>query len=244
MIGISVSSAQTYLPSSFVGRHAVAPISLNSLKTEPESDQKVSAVSAVTSQRVQAKQQGGLLEGSNLIQAQESEQKSETAGKPGELTQAEEKLVKELKSRDAEVRRHEEAHARAGGAYAGTPSYQFQRGPDGGQYAIGGSTSIDVSPIAGDPEATIRKMETIKRAASAPADPSGADRSVTAQANSQAQAARAELARERQGEQQAVYEQPVDQDRGDEPGSVVSGGMLDFARSSNAYRAVAALHTA
>ena len=240
MIGISVSSAQTYLPPSFVGRHAVAPISLNSLKTEPETDHKVSAVSPVTSKPVQAKQQGSLLEGSNLIQAQETD----TTAKPGELTEAEEKLVKELKARDAEVRRHEEAHARAGGAYAGSPSYQFQRGPDGGQYAIGGSTPIDVSPIAGDPEATIRKMETIKRAASAPSDPSGADRSVMAQANSQAQAARAELARERQDEQQALHEQPDDQGNRYEPGSEASFGVVDYARSSSAYKTVAALQTA
>ena len=43
----------------------------------------------------------------------------------------EQKAVAELKARDREVRRHENAHARAGGEFAGVPSYQYTRGPDG-----------------------------------------------------------------------------------------------------------------
>jgi hypothetical protein len=176
-----------------------------------------------------------LLNPENLIQAQ-------AQVKPGELTEAEEQMVKELKGRDAEVHRHEEAHARAGGAYSGTPSYQFQRGPDGGQYAIGGTTPIDVSPLNGDPEGTIRKMAIIKRAASAPSHPSGADRSVMAQADAQIQAARAELARERQAEQEDIHS-PDEAETTVNP-STGTFGAMDFARSAKAYQAIGSLQIA
>lgn len=109
------------------------------------------------------------------------------------LTPEEETVVKDLKARDAEVRRHEQAHAAVGGQYAGSPSYTFQTGPDGNRYAIGGEVAIDVSTIPGDPEATIQKMEQVKAAALAPAEPSAADRSVAALADAQRMAALAEL---------------------------------------------------
>ncbi len=99
-----------------------------------------------------------------------------------------------LQQRDDEVRQHERAHASVGGQYAGAPSYDFKRGPDGGQYAVGGEVPIDVSPIADDPAATIQKMQQVRRAALAPAEPSGADRSIAAQAAMQEAVARQELA--------------------------------------------------
>lgn len=98
-----------------------------------------------------------------------------------------------LAARDREVRAHEQAHAAVAGQYAGSPSYTYQRGPDGVSYAVGGEVSIDTSPIPGDPEATIRKAQQLQRAASAPADPSGQDRQVAAQAAQLEQRARAEL---------------------------------------------------
>ena len=157
---------------------------------------------------------------------------SKPAPPPGELNEAEQAEVAELKARDAEVHRHEEAHARAGGAYSGAPSYQFQRGPDGGQYAVGGSTPIDVAPIEGDPQATIRKMQTIKRAASAPAEPSGQDRAIAAQADATIQQARAELAEQHREEANQSAAEPAG---GRQP------GPADFAQSAQAYAQTAAL---
>lgn len=116
---------------------------------------------------------------------------------PDGLTEAEREQVKDLRARDAEVRRHEEAHARVGGQYAGQPSYSYQTGPDGKRYAIGGEVSIDIAPVPEDPEATIRKMEIVKRAALAPAEPSGQDRKVAALADAQRLAAVAELSAQR-----------------------------------------------
>jgi hypothetical protein len=98
--------------------------------------------------------------------------------------------VQQLSQRDREVRAHEAAHVAAGGQYVkGGATFQYQKGPDGKMYAVGGEVSIDTSPVKGDPQATIIKMEAIKRAAMAPADPSGQDRAVAgAAASAEAQA--------------------------------------------------------
>jgi hypothetical protein len=103
-------------------------------------------------------------------------------------------VVGELAARDREVRTHEQAHAAIGGGFAGAPSYSFARGPDGKSYAVGGEVGIDVSPVAGDPAATLRKMAVVQRAALAPAEPSAQDLQVAAQAQASAVLARAELA--------------------------------------------------
>jgi hypothetical protein len=117
------------------------------------------------------------------------------------LTEAEQRQVEKLKQRDREVREHERAHATAGGTIAGSPSYTFQSGPDGKQYAVGGEVSIDVSPVSGNPQATIRKMEQVKRAALAPSNPSAQDRRVASQADAAIIQAKQELAEERREEQ-------------------------------------------
>ncbi|MDA0662169.1 MAG: putative metalloprotease CJM1_0395 family protein [Proteobacteria bacterium] len=116
------------------------------------------------------------------------------------LTEADRRKIEKLKQRDREVREHERAHATAGGSIAGSPSFTFVSGPDGKQYAVGGEVSIDVSPVSGNPQATIRKMEQVKRAALAPANPSGQDRRVASQADAAIVKAKQELAAERREE--------------------------------------------
>lgn len=113
-----------------------------------------------------------------------------------DATEAEREKIRELKARDLEVRTHEQAHAAAGGRYAGSPSYETQRGPDGQTYAVGGEVPIDLSPIPGDPQATIAKMQTVARAAAAPAEPSSQDRRVAAAAAAQESQARVQLMQE------------------------------------------------
>jgi hypothetical protein len=118
------------------------------------------------------------------------------AGK-SELTDEEKQRVDELRRKDAEVRRHEQAHKAAAGPYAQAgPVYKYQIGPDGRPYAVEGRVDVDLSPIPGDPQATIDKMRRIQRAASAPANPSAADRQVAAQAATLEGQAQAELARQ------------------------------------------------
>ncbi len=115
-----------------------------------------------------------------------------------ELTEEEKQQVEKLKQRDQEVRRHEAAHqASAGSAAKGGPSFEYTKGPDGKQYATGGEVQIDTSPAPGDPQATIRKMQQVQRAANAPAEPSSQDRSVAAKAAAAEAQARTELAAER-----------------------------------------------
>lgn len=91
------------------------------------------------------------------------------------------------------MRAHEQAHATVGGRYAGTPSYDYQQGPDGRRYAIGGEVQIDLAPVAGDPQATMQKMQQVKAAALAPAEPSAADRSIASEATNRLLQAQAEL---------------------------------------------------
>lgn len=116
----------------------------------------------------------------------------------GTLTPEAQAQVADLKAKDQEVRTHEMAHVMAGGAYVtGGPSYEYEIGPDGKSYAVGGSVSIDTSPVAGNPEATIEKMRTVTAAALAPAQPSGQDLKVAAAARQAEAKARTELAQSR-----------------------------------------------
>ena len=105
-------------------------------------------------------------------------------------------MLQKLAARDREVRQHEAAHVAAAGQYAGSPTYTYQRGPDGKAYAIGGEVSLDIAEVAGDPEATLQKAETIRTAALAPAQPSGQDRKVASRASGMAAKARQEMVEE------------------------------------------------
>ncbi len=90
-------------------------------------------------------------------------------------------IIEKLKMREKQVIAHEMAHKIVGGQYAGTVHYTYTRGPDGRYYITGGEVSIDVSPEA-DPEDTIKKMEIVRAAALAPADPSPQDLAVAQKA--------------------------------------------------------------
>lgn len=114
----------------------------------------------------------------NPTQADESQSQGDRL----ELSESEDRQVQKLQKRDREVRAHERAHMAAGsGIVQGGASFTYQRGPDGHNYAVGGEVKIDTSSES-DPESTIRKMQQVKRAALAPAEPSGTDRAVAAQA--------------------------------------------------------------
>lgn len=101
-----------------------------------------------------------------------------------------------LQQTDRKVREHERAHQSAGAGLAGSAQFQYQTGPDGKKYAVAGEVPIDVSPGA-TPDETIRKAQQVRAAALAPADPSGQDRAVAAQAASMEQ--EAQLAQQNTG---------------------------------------------
>lgn len=121
------------------------------------------------------------------------------SSKLDQLSKEEKKQVEELTSRDREVRTHEEAHRAAAGAlFRGGPHYDYQTGPDGRRYAVGGRVQIDTSP-GKTPEETIKKAQQVQRSALAPAEPSSTDRSVAAKAAKMEADARAEMARAQRG---------------------------------------------
>ena len=109
------------------------------------------------------------------------------------LSESDKKIIQELKSRDREVRAHEQAHKNAAGPYAKGISYQYQRGPDGIAYAVAGEVSIDTSDIPGNPAATLQKAQMLLAAALAPAQPSAQDYAVAAEARQMAMDAQREL---------------------------------------------------
>jgi hypothetical protein len=119
-----------------------------------------------------------------------------------ELTPEQQAQLAKLQARDREVRAHEQAHAAAGGALAGAPSYSYQTGPDGKQYAVGGEVPIRASASSGNPRQAIAQLQQVVRAATAPAQPSGQDRAVAAQAQAQIAELQAQLAQESQAKAQ------------------------------------------
>ena len=115
--------------------------------------------------------------------------------------QVDQQTINKLSKLDRDVRNHELAHASVGGRYTGSPSYQYERGPDGINYAIAGEVSISTSPIKGNPELTLEKAQIVQRAALAPADPSPQDYKIAMEALQLEIKARMELTLERQQEQ-------------------------------------------
>jgi hypothetical protein len=131
------------------------------------------------------------------------------AGQDQKDTQA----LESLRQRDREVRAHEQAHVAAGGNLVrGAASFGYKAGPDGKLYAVSGEVSIDTSPVDGDPRATLRKMDQVRKAALAPAQPSGQDRAVAsaaagAQVNAQHELTQQQM--EEAGGTGETSEQPV-----------------------------------
>lgn len=135
------------------------------------------------------------------------EKQAPEKSKPGELSPEDAAQVAKLKQVDRQVRQHEQAHmAAAGGMATSGASYTYQKGPDGVNYAVGGEVSISTSP-GRTPEETLRRAQTVRAAALAPADPSGQDRAVAAQASKMAMEARMEMAQQSKDENSATEPQ-------------------------------------
>ena len=108
--------------------------------------------------------------------------------------QARRRTEAELRSANTMVKTHERSHFAVAGPYAlGAAAYSYVRGPDGQRYAVGGSVRVDVQPVPGDPEATLRKATALMRAAVSSGDPSAADMRVAAAAYRMAAQARKEI---------------------------------------------------
>ena len=134
----------------------------------------------------------------DAISSQTQSEKEEKTSKE-KLSPDEERLVRDLQSRDSEVRAHEAAHQAAGGGMTGAASYTYQQGPDGKMYAIGGEVSITMKSDS-TPEETIANARQIAAAAMAAGNPSPQDYAVASSARVMEMKAQQQLAREQQEE--------------------------------------------
>lgn len=122
--------------------------------------------------------------------------KAEIARNPVDLTDAEKQSVDRLRQRDAQVRQEEQAHAGTAGAMAGPIIYEYATGPDGRQYAVGGSVSVRLSNPSGDPAKFADAAAKLSAAANAAHNPSAADLSAARKGYQAAAAALAEQHRD------------------------------------------------
>ena len=139
------------------------------------------------------------------------------------LTADQVRLISDLQRRDRDVRAHEAAHQSAGAGYVGGASFSYQSGPDGRRYAVGGEVPVDTSPVSGDHAATITKMQIVRAAALAPADPSGQDLAVASAASQILASVQQELAKQRSDENAKVStsSKEADDKKTEEPSAVM-----------------------
>lgn len=158
-------------------------------------------------------EQGAIGDGDAVKKDDKPATSSESRAENGEtLSQQEKAEIAELKKIDRAVRAHEQAHMSAAGSLVQKGvSLSYEKGPDGRRYAVGGEVSIDTSKEAA-PSDTIAKMQTVRAAALAPADPSPQDRKVAAAATAAMTKARGELRLEKVAEENAegVVEQAAE----------------------------------
>jgi len=208
LISGSLSGGSGSTPSPLTSGASAAGADSSSTTANPDTDTNTARPNAIRDRIELSPAAQSLAQSTNgASQSSTSSQANagaDTSGLNGELTEAEQKQVEELKKRDQEVRTHEQAHQRVGGQYASAPTYDYQKGPDGRRYAVGGQVQIDASAIPGDPQATIEKMRIVKAAALAPAEPSSQDRKVAAAADSTAQQAQSEKIQMEREEREAM----------------------------------------
>lgn len=152
------------------------------------------------------------------------------------LTPDQQRVVAQLQNRDAEVRAHEAAHQAVGGALAGGASFSYQTGPDGRRYAIGGEVPVNLSS-GRTPQETIQRMQQVKAAALAPANPSSADLAIAAAASQMAAQAQTEMSRlagEQRASEQEQRTSQAERSGQDRP-------TAQQAKATAAYRAASAV---
>jgi len=109
------------------------------------------------------------------------------------LTTAQKNQIAKLQATDSKVRKHEAAHIAAGGSVIRSgANFIYQKGPDKKLYAIAGEVAIDTAEET-DPNKTVKKMQIVRTAALAPADPSPQDYQVASTASILEMKARLEI---------------------------------------------------
>jgi hypothetical protein len=140
---------------------------------QPTAEAEVKTVNAQEPQKTTGESQ------QTRVDAQVEQQQQKAKAEDAKL-QADIETIRELATRDREVKAHEQAHQSVGGQHAGAMEFSYTQGPDGKRYATAGEVGISIGRVPNDPEATLRKAEQVRRAALAPAEPSAQDRQVAA----------------------------------------------------------------
>lgn len=210
------------------------------IKTSPREDIVDVEFSVVDDPLNKDDDKDSVVKKSQADKAHEKEQKeaqekhNDKKGNGEYLTDEEQDKVNQLKARDTEVKTHEKAHQAAGGQYASAPQYEYTKGPDGNSYVENGHVNIDVGK-ENTPEKTISKMQTVIKAAHAPAEPSGQDLKVAAQAQEQLNQAQKELTEKKQKETMEKMNKGDDKSSMSDPKSKVQNS--DSSNSNNSTNA-------
>lgn len=171
-------------------QNSEAPLEFGNLKSTPLDKPPVETVAApiippeieITEKRVQPQSEVAEAPAADSkVTEDRVEARIESRRELAEL-QVDQQQIAALKQRDREVKDHEQAHKAVGGKYAGAMSLQYERGPDGVNYAVAGEVQINMSRSADNPEADLIRAQQVRQAALAPADPSAQDLSVAAAA--------------------------------------------------------------
>ena len=177
--------------------------------------------------------------------AKEEAENNKEEAKEGELTPDEQQIVAELKVTDQKVRAHEQAHISAGGSYIlGGATFEYEKGPDQKRYAVGGEVSIDSSPVRDNPEATIAKMQVVRAAALAPAEPSAQDRAVASSASMEEGQARAELRDKRAAEARESAESRAQDSDNSQKSKIMADAAAAYAKPNDPQTSQAAINFA
>lgn len=156
------------------GRQLVA-LQLKTVDQRDARGQRASKVSGLATLPAEASERPGP---SRRALATREDRAAAIARLPDQLSAAEKEALEQLGQRDAQVRQEEAAHAAVAGDLAGPIAYVYQRGPDGRDYAVGGSVGIQATIASGDPTELQRVGARLAAAATAAAKPSAEDRAV------------------------------------------------------------------
>jgi len=193
-----------------IQRVSDAQNSQNNIASEDINDEAIISDEAKNLSAAEQKLSQNNLPNADKTKSKDSEETQEIKPKSGEeLTPEQEQEIAKLKARDVEVRAHEQAHiAAAAGISTSAPRFDYQTGPDGQKYAIGGEVSISFSE-SGDPSKDIASAEAMRASALAPAEPSSQDMSVARAAEKMISEFKKELS-EQKAEENKAEDKPDD----------------------------------
>ena len=103
-------------------------------------------------------------------------------------------VIEQLQSRSKQARASELSQYIAAGRYSRGATYRYTTGPDGQRYLSASAMQFDMAPFPDDPDATVAKMQAIKRAALAAACETDCQRRIVARADAEIEAARKAMA--------------------------------------------------